>query len=327
MFDLNDLLPKSPRVRWDGFFLIGIFPPSSPVRWLKFHLFVGEDRRGRVPIATLEGMGGRGEIFAAICLEDRLFSHKKITSFDALRSSREPFFMGLPGRLELAGSWPVFSFTVDDPASELNGRFSIEAHDRQQWCRLGHFLSYFGLHSILKGQLNLQGKDYTLEGLGILEHAWGTDTRIPLPRLIKGFWHWDVLWFGSPEEPYATVAALAIAPFGPRALPFRGGGRVPGEGFQTYRGLKVVYAETRDIGGTRAPVRWRGSIENRSGTIRYSAHAVGSVLKPFEYGAFLGFDFEGTYEARSGSVRRIAGTGFTEFSDPGSHTARISGGR
>lgn len=319
--DMRDLLPRSPRARWDGFFLIGIFPPDCPVRWLKFHLFVGADRPGRVPIAAMEGMEGEGELFEAICLEDRLFTQQHPTSLDALRSTPEPFSLSLLGRFEMSGAWPDFSMAVTDPAHGMEGRFRVEARDRQTWCRLGNVLSYFGLHSGLRGDLRIEGKDHALDGFGILEHAWGTDTRIPMPRLVRGVWHWDVLWFGRPEEPDAAVAALAVAPFGIRVLPFRGGGRVPGEPFRAWRGLRVEYLETREVEGEAVPVQWRGTVESRAGTIRYKATAAGPVLRPFEHGAFLGFTFEGSYEPRSGPPRPVAGTGFTEFFDSGAYSA------
>lgn len=320
--ELKVFVPRSPQARWDGFFLIAIFPPTSHIRWFKFHLFVGANRPGRVPLAALEGMGGAGEIFEAVCFKDRLFFERQPASLDIVQACLDPFALCVPDRFELSGSWPAFSLTVTDAAQGLKGDFELEARDRQQWCRLGNFLSYFGLHSTLKGKLTVQGRDYPLQGLGILEHAWGTDTRIPLTRLFKGFWHWDVLWFGAPKQTHAAVAALAVAPLGVGAFPLRGGGRVPGHGFQAFRGLRVRYLETRDVAGATAPVRWEGSIQNKSGRIMYVAQAAGPVLQPFEHGVFLGFTFEGTYKSRGGSESPISGTGFTEFVDTGSYTAR-----
>ncbi|HEO72048.1 MAG TPA: hypothetical protein ENN80_12355 [Candidatus Hydrogenedentes bacterium] len=324
-FPPEDLLPKTPDARWDGFFLIAIFPPDSPIRWLKFHLYVGAVRTGRLPIAVLEGMSGPGHLFETVCFDHRLIQHCSPILRDQIEVTREPYRLEILGRFRLAGAWPNFTWDIDDPDHALSARFSIQAHDRQQWCppthafgrhigcRLGNILTYFGLHSALEGEVAVEGNSYPLAGFGILEHAWGADTRLPLPNLLRGFWHWDVLSFHDPDEPHAAVAALALAPMGRRPLPICGGGHIPGTEFRKNCGLKLTYRATREVDGVIVPTEWEGGIANRLGRLDYTATVAGPVLTPFPGGAFLGFTFQGIYTPRSGSPRNLSGTGLTEL--------------
>ena len=322
---LEDLTPAAPPACWDGYFLIGIFPEGSPIRWLKLHLYRGTARPGRYPIASLEGLGGAGQVFHAFAFDDGITFRTDPLSTEDFLASKDRFEVEVPGRIRFEGRFPDFSVTMEDPKEGLRCGFRIHAQDKVEWCRFGNFLTYWGLHSAIRGEVEQAGKKWTLEGFAILEHAWGTDLRIPPHRIVPGVAHWDVCAFHPPLEPHSGVAALTILPFGKRSIPFRGGGRIPGIENARFRGLTVEYLDWGSSEYGCVPLRWKGSVVGREGRLRYTATAAGPPAPVFEGGAFFGFNFDGLYEARDGRRLELGGTGFTELIDIGGYLTGVAG--
>ena len=236
---------------WDARFFIAIFPNGE---WCKIHTFSGGKRLDRHCLSALEGLDGAAQDLALIG--------------SAARVER---------RTERA--------TFDDGLVRARGiEVDVDARDRFFWIRVPRVLSY---HTAT-GAARVTIDGTTREGLGLLEHAWGAQTRLDVARLAPRRWRWDVLSLGGDR----FFAGLAIHGAG-----FRGAARVDGE-LVGVRRLAVH-------GGAD---RWRGVMHTRRGALRYDARAATPVSPEVDGGGFVGFTWEGELDGA-----RVSGAGFSEF--------------
>lgn len=274
----RDLARRSPPAAWEAYFLIGIFPLESSLRWCKVQLYSGCARHS---LAAVEGMDRDPQRLIVAASKDDVFRDEQPVAFTAS-----------PDAFEIASGdiyWRGF------PSSTLHGsRLSatVEAGDPLSWVSIPRVLSYWTAFGWGSFETPLGSSD----GAALVEHAWGASSRVDVGRFGPRRWQWDVLRFASGE----TCAGLSV--YGGPAL--RSGGRAPGAPFSAGLGLRVSVLE-RDRDGL--PARWRGRLHLHAGTVSYEARASTPAAREIEGGAFLGFEFEGSHGGRA-----VAGTGFTE---------------
>ena len=277
----RDLARRSPPAGWEAYFLIGVFPAESSLRWLKVQLYSGAARHS---LAAVEGMERTPQRLIVAASKDGVFRDEQPLPFTA---SPDDFEIE-SGDLDWRG-FPLSALRCGSPTLVA----TTDARDPFSWVSIPRVLSYWT--SFGTGSFETQWG--SAEGAALVEHAWGADARIAVARAAPRRWQWDVLRFSDG----ATCAGLSV--YGLPAL--RSGGRAPGARFSGGRGLRVSVLE-RDTDGF--PARWHGRLHLRSGTISYDARASTPVAREMHGGGFVGFEFEGSHRERA-----VSGTGFTEF--------------
>ncbi|HLW17619.1 MAG TPA: hypothetical protein VKV69_09720 [Actinomycetota bacterium] len=275
----RDLARRSPPAAWEAYFLIGIFPVESSVRWCKVQLYSGCARHS---LAAVEGMDREPQRLVVAASKDEVFRDEQPAAFTASPDSFEIRSSDLQWR-----GFPSSRLQSD----HLSAR--ADAHDPFSWVSLPRVLTYWTAF----GRGAFETPLGSAEGAALVEHAWGASSSIDIGRLAPRRWQWDVLRF----EDGSTCAGLSI--YGRPAL--RSGGRAPGAPFSTGLGLRVSVLE-RDRDGL--PARWRGRLHLHTGTVTYEARASTPVAREIAGGGFVGFEFEGSHAGRA-----VAGTGFTEL--------------
>jgi hypothetical protein len=277
----RDLARRSPPAAWEAYFLIGVFPRESSLRWVKVQLFSGARRHA---LAAVEGMDRSPQRLVAAGTKDEIFRDEQPVPFTASPDDFEIgagdlHWRGFPSSTLQCGSPPLF--------------VTMHPRDPFSWVSIPRVLSYWTCF----GTGSFETPWGVAEGAALVEHAWGTDSAFDVARASPRRWQWDVLRF----EDGSTSAGLSV--YGMPAL--RSGGRAPGASFSTGLGLRVSVRE-RDTDGS--PVRWRGRLHLHSGSIYYEARASTPVAREVPGGGFVGFEFEGSHAGRG-----VGGTGFTEF--------------
>jgi hypothetical protein len=169
---------------------------------------------------------------------------------------------------------------------------SVDARDRFFWCRVPHVLSYWSATG--RARVTIDGE--TRDAFGVLEHAWGGETRVDVAALAPRRWQWDVVHLGSHVVGDRFFAGLALHGFGAH-----GTARIEdGGGLSRVNRLRI---EMKEPGK-----KWSGVLVTRSGTLRYDARAATPVLPEVPGGGFLGFTWDGTLRGE-----RVSGAGFSEF--------------
>ena len=237
---------RSPPAAWEAAFLIGVFPPGSPLRWAKVQLFSGGPP-GRHCLSAVEGLDGPA---AQLVVEaDGAAVRTSAVELDreALRFDEGGWSVRAPG-VDWTGDWPSLELTVGTPAVEA----STETREVLWWLRRPRLLSYWTGF----GPLRWNG----VEGVGLVERAWGAATRFDPARLGTLPWHWDVLAF--PDG--SACAGLAVGAGG-RLRGLRSGGTVPGEAFGRGRGVAVRVTRWSHDEGRRGPAGGRGRVGGGGG--------------------------------------------------------------
>jgi hypothetical protein len=257
---------RSPaHAAWDGWFFIAIFPGGE---WCKIHLFSGGRSPRRHCVSALEGLDGGPEELALV---------------------------GRAGGVERRGGaiGPFAGARGQDVAfegGEVRGRgveARVEARDPYFWIRLPRVLSYFTATGTARVVIDGAARD----AFGLLEHAWGAETRLDVARLAPRSWQWDVLSLGGDR----FFAGLALHGVGAR-----GAARLGAGALAHVRGLRIR---------SRAPGRaWSGVMRTRAGTLRYEARAATPVSPEVDGGGFVGFTWEGELDRAP-----VSGAGFSEF--------------
>jgi hypothetical protein len=178
--------------------------------------------------------------------------------------------------------------------------------ERISWIRLPWIISYVTWLGRVSGSVSLPGSadHQRLEGLALVEHAFGRDVLFDPMRLVSGPWHWDVLRFDG--EIGLALLALTIPGLGFRGV--RSGGRVPGAPFQSFRKVQLEGA------GGALPSAWRGRLRDRQGgELTYEAAANTSVADAAPGVGFVGFEWEASYLRRGAPPARLHGHGFAEM--------------
>ena len=274
------LARRSPPAAWEAYFLIGVFPAESSLRWWKVQLYSGAARHS---LAAIEGMDRSPQRLIVAASKEEVFRDERQVAFSAADDGWDV----RAGDLHWSG-YPNSTLTSMVPL--LDAR--VEAHDAFAWISLSRALSYWTAF----GSLTVESEWDSAEGAALVEHAWGADSRVDVSRFGPRRWQWDVLRF----DDGSTCAGLSV--YGMPAA--RSGGRAPGADFSTGLGLRVRVM-ARD--GDGIPSRWQGRLHLRSGTVKYEARASTPVAREVPGGGFLGFEFEGSHAGRA-----VTGTGFTE---------------
>jgi hypothetical protein len=294
-----DLGRMSPPAAWEGFFLIGLFPAGSTLRWCKVHVFSGARCAGQHCFSALEGLDGPGERVALLATHEAVREHRMPLTQGALELGSGRWGLKGPGFV-WQGDFPQLTLTLDEPAL----RASTTGADVLRWCGFGRMLTYWTAF----GRLELDTSEGRVSGVSLVEHAWGGASRwADLGRLGPKRWHWDVLAF----QDGSACAALWVSLAG-RVRGLRAGGRIPGEDFALGRPEALDVNAWISAGDRRSPARWSASCRLGDGVLEYEATAATPVAGMFPGGGFLGFDFRGHW--RRGRARTpLSGTGFTEY--------------
>jgi len=239
-------------VSWDARFFIAIFPDGQ---WCKVHAFSGGQRAGFHCTSALEALDGEPQHVAMIGRRDRVERRGDGASFER-------------GVVRATGV-----------------EASVDARDRFFWCRVPRVLSYWSATG--RARVSIDGE--TRDAFGVVEHAWGGETRVDVAALAPSRWQWDVLHLG-----------------GDRFLALHGFGAHGAARLEDDRGVSRVSRLRIDM---KEPGKtWSGVLVTRSGTIRYDARAATPVLPEVPDGGFVGFTWEGTLRGE-----RVSGAGFSEF--------------
>ncbi|MGZ4143424.1 MAG: hypothetical protein ACXVQY_13035 [Actinomycetota bacterium] len=278
----KDLARRSPPAAWEAYFLIGIFPASSSLRWCKVQLYSGS-ARGHA-LAAVEGMERTPQRLIVAASRDAIFRDEQPLAFTAARDAWDV----RAGDLSWTG-YPSSTLECEQPTL----RARIDVRDTLSWASIPRFLHYWTSF----GSTSIETPFGSADGVALVEHAWGAAVRLDVARVAPRRWQWDVLRF----EDGQTCAGLSV-----RGLwAGRSGGRAPRSGFSTGMGLRVKVRE-RDTDGF--PTRWHGLLHRWSGTVAYEARASTPVAREIPDGGFVGFDFTGSLNGHD-----VKGTGFTEL--------------
>ncbi len=240
---------------WDARFFIAIFPNGE---WCKIHAFSGGKSPSKHCLSALEGLDGAAQDLALVGGTARVERRTDAVRFD---------------------DGDVHARSID---------VSIDARDRFHWIRVPRVLTYHSAWGTARVAI-----DGGVRGaFGILEHAWGAQTRLDVARFAPRKWQWDVLSLGGSR----FFAGLAIHGRG-----FHGAARIEDDAPLAH--VDVLRIRARDPG--RA---WSGAMRTRKGTLRYEARAATPVSAEVDHGGFVGFTWEGTL-----SGAPVSGSGFSEF--------------
>src|SRR5262249_6967533 len=141
--------------------------------------------------------------------------------------------------LRWSGPFPSLELRVDQPT--LVAR--TESRDAMWWIRVPRLLSYWSAF----GPVEFVCGDERVRGLGVVEHAWGAETRLDVARYLPGRWHWDVLAFDDGR--WCAALALAVG----RTFFGIGSGRVEGQQNRRSWGYALRVDEWSEPEGRRIP--------------------------------------------------------------------------
>ncbi len=304
----NDFLPQIPRAKWDGWFVIGIFPPDSELSFLKIQIYHAKIHKNEHSLASVEGMQDSEAVFM-VGTKKRNFVHRVRFSSNDFASTHDPFSV-------TASDFKITPGTAEVKSKDISCELGFSMNYRLPWVGLSKVLTYTGYHGCMDAEISLDGKKIKANGLGILEHAFGWALKWVNPRaFLRGFWHWNVLSFYENDGAQLEdgVAALSLSPFGGKNIPLRGFGKFPRENAKILSGLIVDYLETEKGDGYLFPKRWHGTVKCKDATLTYEARAATEPISGIPGGGFMGFQYEGEYKKRGGASIALTGSGFTEF--------------
>ncbi len=288
---------KSPPDAWEAFFLIGVFPGSGELRWVKFQLFSGGRNPGRHCFSALEAMDGPGEELVLLGFGDRIETIRRPLDTPYLSRATETWQVRSSPGLNWTGNWPETKLNY----APLRISATTRASHLHVWASLPGVISYWSAF----GSLDWKQDGKLLTGQGIVEHAWGGDSRFNIDRITPPRWQWDVLTF----EDGSACAGLMTEIAG-RQVGLRSGGTAPGQNFTTGRGIRVKVSNWITEESRRVPQEWAGTMRLGKWQFDYNARKSTPVAAVLPCGGFMGFDFEGRWRGESTVFR---GSGFTEY--------------
>jgi hypothetical protein len=330
-----------PRAGWEGWFLITIGAARDPVRWTKTHLFRCSGRRGRHPLAAVEGLEAAGEIVTFVGTKERVlrferkFTPGELSTESALAlDGALDWRLGEPMRFLRSHEAHRIELEVLNPASS----------ERIAWIRVPGIISYITRFATARGEIQLDtGPAIEHHGLAVFEHAYGTEVHFaPRKHLVRGPWHWDVL--ALPNN--GAAGALAVTLPGLGMVGVRAAGNL-GDRFRALRRPKIkrdpdrarararprerereparfdhdhdhdhVHGYEHEHEHDQADVHWRGLLREPGGpSLEYHAVASTPIVTAGPGVFFVGFDYSGELRT-AGRSTPISGTGFAEFGQP-----------
>jgi hypothetical protein len=250
----------SARADWDARFFIAIFPDGQ---WCKVHAFSGGKSLEKHCLSALEGLDGPPQDLALVGDVDRVDR----------RSERVQF---------------------DGSAVRARGiEASIDAREHFHWIRVPRVLTY---HSAFgAARVTIDGR--TRDAFGVLEHAFGAETRFDVAKLAPRRWRWDVLSLGGAHDD-RFFAGLSIHGRG-----FHGVARV-----EKNAPLDRVSALRVNENDESQNEKWSGVMRTKRGVLRYDARAATPVSPEVDGGGFVGFTWSGSLDDVF-----VSGSGFGEF--------------
>jgi len=309
------ILFSEKKPAWTAWFGIAIFPPGSPLRWAKVHLFKWKGGSG-YPLAALEGFEDRTEAMLAVGWTDRVEYFKAFVPGGDLRVTGSQITFGDIFQLNKTDA-RTCRMAVRVPGEDARAVFTFEPGWPVRWAQGGPVISYTGFHSRVSVVLNVEGEEFQLDGFGVLERVSGTKLPFDFLSILPGSFHWDVVVFE--DDTLDSSAGLYLGTGGRSLLGFKGRAKLPGGKPVPMRRGIVKYIEMREEplpGGDSVafPLVWCSDMRAPHQRLTYTATACTPAAGLVPGGAMMGFDFEGEAERRGRSTA-VKGWGFTEYGD------------
>ncbi|MBI2169681.1 MAG: hypothetical protein HYU28_09330 [Actinobacteria bacterium] len=255
----------SRRPDWEAAFLIALLPDGS---WAKVQVFGGPRTPGRHCLSAVEGMDTEPEVLLIEASPAEVRVERSTPDRSEFEFSLRPWVVRAPG-LDWTGE--VFrELTLKAQGIEAVAR--PNPSDVLRWIGLPGLLTYWTAFAAL----TWNGEP----AVGLVERAWGAQTRMPVGRLARRPWRWDVLVTGD----LRGFAAELRLDLGRGLVPVRAGARLPGgDRVRTGRSLRALGLD-------------------------YEAHQTTPVAEVLDSGGFVGTSWEGSV---AGSA--LTGVGFREY--------------
>ncbi len=250
----------SARADWHARFFIAIFPDGQ---WCKVHTFSGGKSLEKHCLSALEGLDGPPQDLALVGDLARVDRRSELAQFDGAAVSAR----GIEA--------------------------SIDARVRFHWIRVPRVLTYHS--SFGAARVTIDGR--TRNALGILEHAFGAETRLDVAKLAPKRWRWDVLSLGDAHDD-RFFAGLAIHGHG-----FRGVARV--ERNAPLARVRALRLRENDESKNE---KWSGVMRTKRAILRYDARIATPISPEVDGGGFVGFTWSGSLDDVF-----VSGSGFSEF--------------
>jgi hypothetical protein len=278
---------------------IGVFPRGAPLRFYKHTLFARGAPGGHC-VSAVEALDGDPRATTLLGFEDRIERHERVLAGDEIQVDAAGYGARAPG-VVVSGVFPKVDLALDDPRITA----STSSGDPFLWIHVPRVLTYWTAF----GELRFEDarKPGAVEGLGLVEHAFGAAIPVDLGR-VPVSWQWDVLRL----DQGGFGAGLAIS-IGGRLRGIRGVLEIGEDAGVRTSSSSMSWRESGHEEGRAVPLRWSGALRTGAGELVYEARRATPVSPEVPDGGFLGFEFEGFWRSKGARERRVSGTGFSEY--------------
>ena len=171
----GDLAAKWPG--WDGWYVL-IVPrePDAPVNAIRVSIMTGlYGLEGIDHYAELAGLSAFEAVEYLIMVQtdttSRLFRRYLPKQTD-LAIRRDQLLVAVKDWGEIGGQWPDYRIQMNAPEADMALSLTYSGKHLIWWADFPHLFTYFAAFGDLQGTVTLDGRDFTVTGLGSFEHGF-----------------------------------------------------------------------------------------------------------------------------------------------------------
>ncbi len=325
----GDLAAKWPG--WDGWYVL-LVPQASeaPANAIRVSIMTGlYGLEGVDHYAELGGLSAFEAVEYLLMVQtdttSRLFRRYLPKQTD-LAIRRDQLLVVVKDWGEIGGQWPHYRVQMCAPEADIALSLTYTGKHLIWWADLPHLFTYFAAFGELQGTLTLNGRDYTVSGLGSFEHGFARkpfnyDTLLrplrtlqKLCRLTLMHYHYNLL-VGADGFHGGMMLAQGLG------IDFRnlGGIYLPDGRFVRLSQIEVEYLEFEDLEDQTLPPaiplpkEWVVRATAESGIFEYTATRQSPPVLIATHMTYSDFRFIGRYRAPGAEDVAVSGHGYGEF--------------
>jgi hypothetical protein len=325
----GDLATKWPG--WDGWYVLMVpREPEAPVTAIRVSIMTGlYGLEGIDHYAELRGLSAFEAVEYLVMVQTDTTSglfRRYLPKQTDLAIRRDQLLVVVKDWGEIGGQWPHYRIQMNAPEADMALSLTYTGKHLIWWADFPHLFTYFAAFGDLQGTVTLNGRDYTVTGLGSFEHGFARkpcnyDALLrPLRALQKlcrvtlMHYHYNLL-IGVDDFHGGMMLAQGVG------IDFRnlGGIYLPDGHFVRLTKIEIEYVELEELDqqapspAISLPKQWIVRASAESGSFEYTATRQSPPALIATHMMYGDFQFIGRYRAPGTADVVVSGRGYGEF--------------
>jgi hypothetical protein len=316
---------------WDGWYVLMIPRQGDvPIKAIRVSMMTGlYGLDGIDNYQELQGLPAFNAVEYLMMIQTHDTSHlfrRYVPRQTDLAIRRDQLLVSVNDWGQISGRWPNYEIHMREPTADIDLSLTYAGKQLIWWADLPKLFTYFAAFGDMQGTIALDGREYTISGLGSFEHGFARkpfqyDQLLKPLRKLQSVFHFTLIHYHYNLLIGENGCYGGIMLAQGMGLDFRnlGGLYFPDGSFKRLDKIQIEYVEVEQLDsgdGTHAmafPKRWVVRAEAEGGSLEYAGCRESPAARIASHMIYFDYRFAGIYRAAGVHDVPINGQGYGEF--------------